>query len=52
MIGSGLHLTDFFSRGFRLVNEMNKTQFGNGNGGKITTWMIKYPRIKKNAHTT
>ena len=36
-------------QGLRLVNKMTKSDFGKSNGGKITTWMIKYPHIKKNA---
>ena len=45
-------LTIFFNSdwGSRLIKQKHKTQFGNGNGGRITTWMIKYPHNKKNAH--
>ena len=39
-----------FSRwGTRLIKQNDKTENGKSNGQKITTWMIKYPHIKKNA---
>ena len=36
-------------KGSRLVNEKDEMKNGKSNGQKITTWMIKYPHIKKNA---
>ena len=39
-----------FSRwGTRLIKQNDKTENGKSNGQKITTRMIKYPHIKKNA---
>ena len=40
---------NLFHRGARLINKKTNHKFGKSNGQRITTWMIKYPHIKKNA---